>query len=83
MCDRRGLEHCAQCDQYICEKLNERIVTFADVQNRIGTYIPFPDYVRFIQPYENKLRLETLDHRPRLFRQISNLICRSMWLELR
>ena len=61
----RGLEHCAQCGQYICEKLNERIVTFADVQNTESEpHIPFPDYVRFIQPYENKLRLETIRPSP-------------------
>lgn len=57
----RGLENCAQCDQYICEKLKERSVTFESVQDRVGGYIPYLDYLRFIQPYENKLRLDAIN----------------------
>ena len=56
----RGLENCAQCEDYICEKLTERLVIFEEVQHRVGFEIPEQDYVRFIRPYENKRRLDGL-----------------------
>ncbi len=56
----KGLENCAQCDSYGCEKLGERLVSFEEVQKRIGTAIPDADRTLFIQPYENKTRLDSL-----------------------
>ena len=56
----RGLENCAQCEQYICEKLSERLVIFEEVQTRVAAEIPTEDYLCFIQPYENKKRLDAL-----------------------
>jgi hypothetical protein len=64
----KGLENCAQCEQYVCEMLTERLVVFEEVQQRVGVEIPEQDYVLFIQPYENKLRFmvsrpkSSLDH---------------------
>lgn len=54
----KGLESCASCDQYVCDTLKERIVLYEDVKNRVGREIPQDDYVCFIQPYENKRRLD-------------------------
>jgi len=54
----KGLDNCSSCDQYVCEKLNERIVLFEDARERIGKEIPEEDYACFIQPYENKRRLD-------------------------
>ena len=59
----RELENCAQCDDYVCEKLTQRLVVFEDIQQKAGGFIPEDDYQCFIQPYENKLRLETLKGR--------------------
>ena len=56
----RGLENCSQCEHYICEKLTERLVVYEEVKNRITWEIPEDDYLCFIRPYENKLRLEAL-----------------------
>jgi hypothetical protein len=56
----RGLEHCAQCDQYVCDRLKERLVIYEDVRQRMGGEIPAEDRARFIQPYENKVRLDKL-----------------------
>jgi hypothetical protein len=56
----RGLENCAQCDSYGCEKLGERLVTFEEVQKRMGVAIPAEDRTLFILPYENKTRLDAL-----------------------
>ena len=56
----KGLANCSECDQYECEKLIERIVVYEEVRKRIGVEIPEDDYLCFIKPYENKLRLEAL-----------------------
>jgi len=56
----RGLENCSLCDQYICEKLNERLVVYEEIKNKVGVDIPEDDYRCFIQPYENKIRLDAL-----------------------
>lgn len=56
----KGLENCAQCEQYVCEKLTERLVIYEEVRQRVGGEIPQDDYLCFIRPYENKLRLEAL-----------------------
>ncbi len=56
----RGLENCAHCKLYACEKLGERLVIFEEVQQRIGTAIPELDRTLFIRPYENKTRLDAL-----------------------
>jgi len=56
----RGLDNCAQCSDYLCDRLKERIVTFEEVRERAGFEIPAQDRLQFIRPYENKARLETL-----------------------
>ncbi len=56
----KGLDNCAQCEQYVCEKLKERLVVLKQVKQRVGAEIPEDDYACFIQPYENKLRLDAL-----------------------
>jgi hypothetical protein len=56
----RGLDNCAQCDEYVCERLAERLVVFEDVQQRVGGEIPEHDRACFIRPYENKQRLDAL-----------------------
>ncbi len=56
----KGLDNCAQCDEYICAKLTERLVVFEQFKQRVGADIPAEDYVCFIQPYENKRRLDAL-----------------------
>lgn len=60
-----GLENCAGCDEYVCAKIAERLVTYEEVRQRAGAEIPFEDYRRFIQPYENRLRLAALRRQPR------------------
>ena len=57
---QRGLQNCSECEQYICEKLKERLVDFDDIQNKIGIEIPEVDHICFLLPYENKRRLEAI-----------------------
>ena len=54
----KGLDNCAQCEQYICEKLAERIVVYEEVRQRVNAEILEDDYLCFIRPYENKKRLD-------------------------
>jgi hypothetical protein len=54
----KGLNNCASCEEYACEKITERIVVYEEVKSRVVRYIPADDYICFIQPYENKRRLD-------------------------
>lgn len=56
----KGLDNCAQCGQYVCERLTERLVVFEEVKNRIKAEVPRDDYLCFIRPYENKQRLDAV-----------------------
>ena len=56
----KGLDNCAQCELYVCEKLKQRLVVFEQIKQRIGADISEDDYLCFIKPYENKLRLDAL-----------------------
>jgi hypothetical protein len=56
----RGLENCSQCEDYICERLKERLVVYEDIRKNFDAEIPEDDYRCFILPYENKLRLDAL-----------------------
>jgi hypothetical protein len=56
----KALENCAACDEYVCDKLQERIVSFEEIRRKFGQNIPQDDYYCFIQPYENKRRMDVL-----------------------
>ncbi|MDY6866757.1 MAG: DUF3795 domain-containing protein [Chloroflexota bacterium] len=52
--------NCAECDNYVCEKLADILVDFDDFQAKFDQPIPEADRRRFIFPYENKQRLAEL-----------------------
>jgi hypothetical protein len=56
----RGLDNCSQCEEYICDKLKQRLVTYEGVAERVVAEIPDDDRECFIRPYENKERLDAL-----------------------
>ena len=56
----KGLENCSQCDDYICDRLRERIVIYEDLQKKAGQKISRQEYTNFIKPYEGKKRLDAL-----------------------
>lgn len=56
----RGVGNCAQCGEYVCGRLKERLIAYEDIQARIGAAIPPQDRARFIYPFENKRRLDAL-----------------------
>lgn len=56
----RGLDNCAQCERYVCDKLKQRLVVYEQLRKKAGAGITDDDYRCFIQAYENKLRLDAL-----------------------
>jgi hypothetical protein len=56
----RGVANCAACSEYVCERLQERLVVYEDVAAHVASSIPATDRARFIAPYENKARLDAL-----------------------
>ncbi|MGB7539698.1 MAG: DUF3795 domain-containing protein [Anaerolineales bacterium] len=56
----KKLENCSECDQYVCDRLRQRLVVLEELKKKIGAEIPAEDYRRFIHPYENFIRLEEL-----------------------
>jgi len=56
----RGLENCADCEDYICDKLRGILVTFEGIQAKFDHPIPADDRQRFIFPHENAQNLAAL-----------------------
>jgi len=56
----KGLENCAHCGEYVCEKLAGRIVSRAAVEAKLGRIIPEQDYRDFVRPYESRPVLDAL-----------------------
>jgi hypothetical protein len=56
----KGLASCAECPDYICAKLSDRLVVYEKLAARNPDPIPVEDRARFIAPYENKGRLDNL-----------------------
>lgn len=56
----KGYENCSQCDDFVCEKFQERVVCLEDIQNQFDEKIKRNDYRYFIKPYENLKRLNEL-----------------------
>lgn len=53
---QRGLQNCAHCDNFGCEKL-QPIMEFAKQLGKQFENMPAEDYVLFVHPYESKARL--------------------------
>jgi hypothetical protein len=62
----KGLANCSQCEQYVCEKLTERLVVYEQINAKIKIEIPEDDRLCFILPYENKQRLDEMRSRAKL-----------------
>jgi len=56
----KGLNNCSDCENYICDKLKERLVIYKEIKDRLNHVIPEDDYTCFIRPYENKKRLQEI-----------------------
>jgi hypothetical protein len=56
----KSIENCSACEDYICEKLEGRIVDRKKLEAKIGRALTTLEYEKFILPYESKHRLDKL-----------------------
>ncbi len=56
----KGLENCAYCEQFICRKLEERIVEVEELERKMKRKLTKEEYKVAVEPYENKKRLTSL-----------------------
>lgn len=56
----KGLSNCACCDEYICDKLRQRLVDIAEIAAKQKGPIRPDEFDRFLKPYDNKTRLARL-----------------------
>lgn len=56
----RKVATCAHCDDFICEKLSEKIINKKKIAERVGGSIADKDYERFVKPYDSTKILEDL-----------------------
>lgn len=55
-----NIENCAYCNEYICEKLLQRIVNRNELEIKSGNKFSELEYVKCIMPYESKVRLDEI-----------------------
>ena len=56
----KGIENCAYCDEFVCEKHKQRGVFREDLESKLGRKIDDRDYERFVKPYESEARLHRI-----------------------
>lgn len=54
-----GLENCAQCDDFICKKLESRLVSLSRIENKYGK-VSSKSYRIYVKAFENEKRLKEL-----------------------
>ncbi len=59
----RGLDNCSACDEYVCNKLSQRIVDRTELEKNIGRKLTEREHELFVRPYESRSRLEALRRR--------------------
>ena len=56
----KSIDTCSECEDYICDLLNGRIVNKSILEDKLGRKLSYFEYDKFVLPYESKPRLETL-----------------------
>lgn len=56
----KAIANCSECDDFICEKLQGRIVDKRNLEEKIGRSLSAFEYENFVFPYESKARLDRL-----------------------
>jgi hypothetical protein len=56
----KKVDNCAYCDEYICEKLKQRIVNRIDLEKKLNRKLIQSEYDLFVKPYESKKRLDEI-----------------------
>ncbi len=56
----KKIETCAECEDYICDKLKQRIVNRSELEEKLGIKLTDGEYKSFVLPYESKPRLDKI-----------------------
>ena len=56
----KEIEDCSECEDYICEKLESRLVSYEELADKYEFEISKDEREMYIRPYENKKRLEEM-----------------------
>jgi hypothetical protein len=56
----KGLPNCAYCDEYVCNKLSQRIVNLKEVADKQEKPVSQEEYNRYLKPYDNKTTLDNI-----------------------
>jgi hypothetical protein len=59
----KGLDTCASCAEYCCEKLKPRLVDRAQLEAKLGRKLEEAEYESLVRPYESKERLDEIRSR--------------------
>lgn len=59
----KSITNCSECEDYVCENLDSRIVTRKKFEEKIGRKLSEFEYENFVYPYESKPRLDILRKR--------------------
>ena len=57
---KKGVENCAYCQDYICNKLKERMSFIEDFLRKNKEPIPEEDFDKYLDPYRSRERLEEI-----------------------
>ena len=56
----KGIDNCTFCDDFICDKLKQRIVERQGIEMKLNRKLTDTEYELFIKPYESMTRLEKI-----------------------
>ena len=56
----KGIENCAYCDEFVCEKHKQRGVSREDMERKLNRRLDETEYDLFVRPYESEERLKRM-----------------------
>ncbi|MFN2200682.1 MAG: DUF3795 domain-containing protein [Caldilineaceae bacterium] len=59
---RKGIENCACCNEFVCDKHKSRGVDRANLEHTLNRTLSETEYEYFVRPYEGERRLRDLRH---------------------
>ena len=55
---KKEIENCGFCEDYVCDKLRQRIVSRSELEQELGRPLSEEEHSLFVRPYESKNRLD-------------------------
>ena len=57
---KKSVKNCAHCQDFICDKLKERMCFIEDFLQKNKEHITKDDFDKYVDPYQSRERLETI-----------------------